>query len=768
MKCGKWRRAIGLIAAASLICSGFAGCSKGGAGSSENDAQPAGDQAAGRFLEEELDTGVKFKDIYDVRRQEDGSLRIVGMEEDAGDPGVWESTDAGVTWKRLYNLPTLVQDGAIGWWNDAAVSPGGQIVGVRIEMASDGSSARSGLYLVDREGKAEKMPFELPGEEDGGKKASAGDAKQQESGGNDIMNLQFPGNDWVVVQDRTGTVYQINVSDGSVKHTYGLNSYMSAFPLYVVGNTLIAQGNEQVLCYDLLTGEQRSSEEILNQVYSENGPFSAVDTLDGGESIYALSGDGLYRYKFGGSVMEHIIDGSVNTLGAPAFFPIALAMVDEQNLLVAANDINASSGTGVCVMKYTYAADTPAKPDKELKLYSLYDSAAIRQCISRFQKERSDVCINFQPALSEDNGVTVSDALKTLTTEIMVGNGPDVLILDGMPVEAYIEKGVLKELGALQIEGGSYFDNILNAYSGAEGQRYALPARFKIPMIQAGSKYFSPGEDFNAFMERKDTMVNMLPNEVVEKFWYVCGASWQKEDKTLDESKVAEFLTKLKNAYGEYDANVENNRISLVTTDRQEGTEIVSDIDFSMGNMNLAFGKCNTNFGLYKEMDYGMHKAINEKLEDGNMDLMPGQASHVFVPALVLGVSSKGRQPEIAEEFVKYLFSQEAQKIKQFGGFPVEKESFCEMIDGHQYEGKDSTYSITVGGEIFKYYKAPTPQEEITKLTELVESLTTPSLQDDVIKEVVVEQGEKVLKGEQSPEEGAAAIMRKVNIYLAE
>lgn len=367
--------------------------------------------------------------------------------------------------------------------------------------------------------------------------------------------------------------------------------------------------------------------------------------------------------------------------------------------------------------------------------------------------------------------MTVSDALKTLTTEIMAGNGPDVLLLDGMPVETYIEKGVLKDLSALIKEsGGSYFENILNAYQDAQGQMCAVPARFTIPMIQAGSAYFTPGEDLNAFTERKDTMVNMLPKNVVEKFWYTCGAAWQKEDKTLDETKITEFLTKLKNAYGEYDSSLEDVNTAAGVTTEGGGTERIKAINFFMGDFDLAYGRCNTNFGLYGNMDYGMQQAVNEKLEDGKMDLMPGQADHVFVPSMVMGISSKSAQPEMAEEFVKYLFSQEAQKVSQSGGFPVEKESFRSVIDGHQYEGTENL--VAVGGndegEVLDYAMEPTPEEEITKLTELVESLTTPALQDDVIKEAVVEQGEKVLKGEQSPEEGAAAIMQKVNIYLAE
>lgn len=165
-----------------------------------------------------------------------------------------------------------------------------------------------------------------------------------------------------------------------------------------------------------------------------------------------------------------------------------------------------------------------------------------------------------------------------------------------------------------------------------------------------------------------------------------------------------------------------------------------------------------------------MMHAVNEKLEQGDYGLMPGQADHVFVPSMILGVSSKSSQPETAEEFAAYLFSKDSQKINQREGLPVEKEAFQSVIDGHQYSGKES---LMMGGgvgpdEYLSYEMGPTPEEEVKKFTELAESLTTPALRDDVIKEAVREHGEKVLKGEISPEEASNAIMQKVNIYLAE
>ena len=112
MKYGKWKRVMGALLAASLICASLVGCSKGGAvensnegggtdGSSQgNETQDAGEQTMGRFLEEELDIGGVFGNIFDMKKLEDGSVRIAGSDGNNGLKGVWDSKDAGATWEK--------------------------------------------------------------------------------------------------------------------------------------------------------------------------------------------------------------------------------------------------------------------------------------------------------------------------------------------------------------------------------------------------------------------------------------------------------------------------------------------------------------------------------------------------------------------------------------------------------------------------------------------------------------------------------------------
>ena len=777
-----------ILLLAFLICATLAGCGKegqegtsGAAGQNTNGTKTEAintenggkESAMGRFLEEEIDTGIVFGTIYDMKKLEDGTLRIIGSNGDDGSKGAWDSKDQGASWEKAYDFPTELQDSDQGYSDRAALSSDGQAV-CAYNQIQKGGGILAVLYLLDQNGKASRIPFELPSVNTEGAMSNSfevtaedlpdeepenqAEEDSQEMGAsisNLIMDIQFLGNDQVLAKDISDNVYQISTADGSLRQTYQFDGSMESHQVYAAGKKILVFSNKEVLLFDSETGQQISTEETLQKGAAESGFFQAVDTINQGESVYGVARGGLYHYKFGGSVMEQLIDGSMNSMGAPSFYPIVMAMLDEQNFLVAANDENSDSPTGIALLKYTYSADTPAKPDKELKVYSLYDNREMRQSITRFQKDHTDVYVNYQAAMSEENAVNVSDALKTLTTEIMAGKGPDVLVLDGMPVETYAEKGILRDLSSVIEENKEeYFEDVRNAYRNKE-ELCAVPTRFLIPMVQAGSAYYVPGEDFDTFTKRVGALENMEPEEVISRFWYSSSAAWKKEDKTLDESKVQEFFEGLKRAYGDPPEGAEEKEDSALP-----GTDIMQ------GDFRLLAGTWKISAGLFgANPDYKFLLAVTEHLDGGDFGCMPGQSEHVFVPSVTVGISSKGSQPEAAEQFVKYLFSGEMQKISQGSGLPVQKEAFRSVIDGHQYEGNTSWVDLEEG---IRFELAPRTEEEIQRLMGLAESLKTPALQDEVIKEAVLEQGEKVLGGEEDPKEAAAAVAQKVNLYLAE
>ncbi len=738
-----------MLLSAALVFAGFAGCRKkgrtgaGDPGSTESMGNTQGEdggRAMGRYMEEDLPLPAEFSSIHDMKKLEDGSIRMAGCSE--GKESVWESKDDGISWEKVWDFPEELQDNI----RYTALSSGGRAVCAYDEELDTGEGTETRIkeifYLMESDGSFRQISFELP--------------QVEELYSNLAAELLFVGNERILIGDDQGIFYLVNAVDGSVVRTYEFGNTGTRCLAFAAGKMLIFQGDSEVLLYDSETGEQKNPGDAMRSGIAESGMMYEVDTLDGGESIYYLSEKGMYHYRFGGGVVEQLIDGGFNSLGSFSVDVNSLLMLDERSLLTAETYTDENAALRAGLLKFTYSADTPSKPDKELKVYSLYEDNSIWQAVTRFQKEHADIYVHFETALSGENGMTVSDALKTLTTEIMAGKGPDVLVLDEMPVETYAEKGVLRDLSSVIEENGeAYFEGVRNAYRNQEGELYAVPTRFLIPMAQGGSAYYVPGEDFSEFTKRTGALDHMKPEEVISRFWYGSSAAWKREDRTLEESRVREFFEGLKQAYGEAPAEAEEN-----------GTSALPGSGFIPGEFKLLAGTWNISAGLFGvDPDYQLLLAVTDQLEGGDFGCMPGQAEHVFVPSVTVGISSKSSQPEAAEEFIKYLFTGEMQRILQGSGLPVQKEAFRSAIDGHEYEGNISQVEMEEG---FTLELTPRTEEEIQKLMGLAESLTTPALQDAVIREAVLEQGEKMLKGEITPEEAASIVIRKLNLYLAE
>lgn len=79
--------------------------------------------------------------------------------------------------------------------------------------------------------------------------------------------------------------------------------------------------------------------------------------------------------------------------------------------------------------------------------------------------------------------MTREDAMKVLSTELATGNGPDVLLLDDLPYDTYVEKGVLADLTAtLDGTGERYMDTVRASYERNGGQ-YAMPMSMAVPVL---------------------------------------------------------------------------------------------------------------------------------------------------------------------------------------------------------------------------------------------------------------------------------------------
>ena len=154
--------------------------------------------------------------------------------------------------------------------------------------------------------------------------------------------------------------------------------------------------------------------------------------------------------------------------------------------------------------------------------------------------------------------MTEADALRTLNTEILAGSGPDILRLDGMSLDSYLEKDILMDLSDLLKETPT-LERITKCYE-REGTVRVIPAAFAIPAVYGPRELVSRITDLDSLVDAASRalaennqahslMNGMIPQMVTDTLYDSCSAAWKKADGTLDEEALENFLEAMGKLY---------------------------------------------------------------------------------------------------------------------------------------------------------------------------------------------------------------------------
>ena len=153
-------------------------------------------------------------------------------------------------------------------------------------------------------------------------------------------------------------------------------------------------------------------EEAGGEIGSNSDSHYIVMSSGEEDTIYFAMEKGLYRHVAGGTVVEQVADGNLNSLGDPQMSLKGMVALTDDEFLVLYN------GPKLC--HYTYDPTVPAVPEEQLSIYSLEDDYTIRQAISLYQKKNPGVYIRYEVGMTGDDGVTREDAIKNLNTKIII------------------------------------------------------------------------------------------------------------------------------------------------------------------------------------------------------------------------------------------------------------------------------------------------------------------------------------------------------------
>lgn len=732
----------------------------------KNQDRSDSDKVMGRYLEEEVPLPKEAVYLLDMVRGTDGGIRSAGITADGG-IGVWNSED-GKNWTTSWILSK--EDLNSEEINLISVSPSGAAFCVTNESSKENPS-NPAYWFIDESGTAANFSFTL-----------------ENSGfdfGDHIYRADFSEKGKLILYFYNGTICEADPKTGTLGKNINQDQAL-AYGFFCLGEKVFLMTEAKTFFYDLDQKEIGNVDEILETKlksyisegvgYSASSPFVLSEGKDG--HLFFASPEGIYSYLPGGTVMEQLVNGELSTLSDPSKGLVSLCSMEDGSFyfLCLENDGMPK------LYHYVYSADTPTSPETELKLYTLTENDHLQQLAVAFQKDHPDVYVNIQIGRSGSDAVTDSDALRMLSTDIMAGKGPDILILDELPIASYAEKGLLADVSDIveKIQSSEGFlSSMGNAFQDETGAVYGIPARFAIPMVFGEKELVEKATDLDSlvsaveevqtsFPDYESALGIMPPEFLAEALYDVCSAGWMKEDGSIDQTEVETFYSSLLAMYqSDEEYRKENQDWFNAQKDSLEelrsygllGTLAGSGISVVSKKTAIGFGKIRS---LYQYAELHSVENYSEKYKKA---LLNGQASNVFVPMEIYGINSKSTVPETAREFLTYAVSS-ANQSSAYEDFPTNKKAFEELL---AVKTEFYASSSAGSGEDMIELNIQFPDDQsLEQLRTMIESLTTPAFINSVVKEAVIQNVDFCLEGHITPQQAAQDAMQKVNLYLSE
>lgn len=743
------KKIMSLALAASLSLGILAGCGQSGDG---KDGGKETESAKGRYLEEDIPLPEQTS-VYSMTQMEDGTIRIATNDQE-GRGAVWDLKEDDAAWEKVYDLPEEWMETDDLYVTHVAVSPKGDAFAV-ISQLSGGEASEEHYYHLDEKGAVTEVPLNV---------------------GEYLYFMQYAQDGELLTLFQNTPLSSVDMETGELTDKVSGAEDTSFFG--VAGDTIYTVDYDGgILPFDRKTGEPLPKDENLSDSIAQSGASMDLHNVQCRPLVFArgkeeqevfyCTNKGLYRHIKDGSAVELVIDSSLNSLGDPDVGLISMEATKDDAFYVLAVDSQSAK-----LLHFTYSADTDTVPETELKAWSLYENSELMQNISQYQKENPEVYVDLEVGVTEDNGVTASDALKNLSTEIMAGNGPDILMLDGLPVDSYVEKGMLEDLSDVAAQAEDLFENLMAGME-EDGKLYGIPLRFSIPLVEADTQYLEKIQDLESLADVVEEMGAADPDKNISSPYFdgvmlaaqlydACSPAWIREDGTIDEEKLEEFYTQLGRIYDpekyiETDYGVfgegYQNYVSAISS---ETLQLYCD------KLQIGFG------GIWSDSTFAQLATTMMDKEGISYKPLIGQAEHVFLPKAVAGVSSKSGMKEEAKRFVQFLLTEEAQMAAQGGGLPVNQKALESLID-HIDAGMTIGSSMSNDPDSYVEMTIQKPSAEITdQFIAYIKEADTPALTNEIIRNAVLSQAGECLEGKIAPQEAVRAVTDQVDLYLAE
>ena len=576
-----------------------------------------------------------------------------------------------------------------------------------------------------------------------------------------VKNVELDNANYSDLFINNNEIFLFSVGEKSALNRYDLEGNLLKSYNIGIGNYIVKDNEIIVLdiketsltIYDLETGD------IKSNVSKPDLDYSDILSVDDKGNIYICGKNGIEKFLRDSGSFEKIIDGNSTYLGMPTSFVNDVTAINENEYYSLFYD----SSSGDKIIKYTYDENANENFKAELNVYMLQDNPFIKQAIFNYKKDNPDININIQFGYDEHNGITKEDAIKNLNTEILSGKSADIIILDGLNVDNYIEKGVLLDISDVimpLVDSNEILENIVNPFI-KDGKIYTIPTRFAPSTIWGNSEIINNYTGLDSLakwqQENPDKMMfyPMKPEKLIEKTFRT-NTQILNEDDTINEDELKKYLENIK----------------ILSSDKDTGAKMETELEENIGALEyLAYKDIQVHIQMMTAETEFNHSYASMKM-NGNATYKVNDG--YFKPLNMIGINSKSKNIDIAKDIIKTALSQETQKINIIsdGGITVNKKVFdsFKVIEDNKDENISAVFmmigvhpdkNIDIGGNL------PSDEDKV-KFYETIEKVSKPTKEDTILMNFIIEESKGYFKGEMDIEKTTKAILQKANTYLSE
>lgn len=722
-------------------------------------ATATGEAQMGRWVENQLDIGEQ-RIAGGPTLLEDGSLVLYLYEEDpntfeAGPLQRLTSTDNGETW---HTEDTGWNDQVEGSVTHVWTGTDGTACVYSVVFGEDGRASNSyQIYLQKPGGSLEPISID--------EMNSVYDAVFYQ---NDLWLFQISysengaSSSLIDYNPETGSSQKITLDDTTI--------YGGGIQPAVAGDKLLylyyAESSMPLMQLNPTDG---TGTQVLENVSEAVSPSALVGDNDG--AVYYPSTTGIYRLASGGTLPEQVVPGDGTALSVNSNFPTNICRTANGDFLVTLmGDDNA-----YIINRYHYDETLPTHAQTTLKVWSLQDSATARAAVNLYKQEHPEVDVTFSIAISDDaqdETAARNDALTQLNTELLAGEGPDLLLLDGVDYETYIQKGMLADLSDV-LPLSDLQKNLCDPFI-EDGKVYAMPARFSIPILIGDEGSLDGLTDLAAVQQ---AILNAPPRpatsssealadderyalritsaEDFANFLLPVTANAILQNGTLQEDALRQVMNFVETVSTYYDIQAATSDTTWGSIQSWSGTDAIA-----VNSEQAEYSDLNRALYGWFDLDtpYSLLTMARSEtpLDPAAQDvpcsilLRPGLTTGAYTPKVLVGVSAGSTHLDAAKQLAATFFGTDVQGSYYSDGMTVRSDCLTQKVEAVFQNDYASVDAVK------------------TDIQQLLDSCTTPVLVPALLRDSFLDHSKAILLGQETADDAVQGIESDIRLYLAE